>query len=108
MTQIRKTPLGYMQFTVAGTAKFLSGQTMTSPSGGTGPPTGAEFALIGVETNAVRFMDHGGTPSSSSGQPIPSSNAVEYDGNASNFAVIAQSGTATVNVSFYGAGGFSA
>jgi hypothetical protein len=108
MTQIRKTPLGYMQFTVAGTAKFVNAQTMTSPSGGTGAPSGAEFALIIAETNAIRYMDHGGTPTSGTGLPVATGGALEYDGSMANFATIAQSGTATVNITFYGSGAFNA
>jgi hypothetical protein len=108
MTQIRKSPLGYAQFTVAGSAVALGTAAMTNPAG-TAPPSGTEFCLIQPETNAIRFQDAGGTPSASVGFPVAALGAVEYDGNPATLRFIAQSGTATVNILFYGgSGGFSA
>lgn len=102
MARLVRTPLGVAQFTVAASAISLG--TVTLISGGTVNTLGAETCLIVPETNGIRYRDAGGTATASVGMPIAAAGALEYDGNIPNLSIIAQSGTATVNVAFYGGG----
>lgn len=99
MSRIVRGSLGYVQVSVAGTAK--SGTAI-------GIPTGAERVLIIPETNAIRWRDDGGTPTASVGMPAAAASGTDFDGNIANLSLIAQSGTATVNLSYYGSGAFNA
>ena len=69
-------------------------------------PPDAEFAVISIETQAVRFRDDGVDPTASDGVllPVTSSSPWVYVGTygLSRIKFIAQSGTAVLNVSFYG------
>jgi len=86
--------LGYCQLSVT-TAVSIS-----TCSGGI--PTGAFYAFIVPESNAIRIRDDGTNPTTSVGIPVATN--VPYYATVnplSNVAVISQSGTATVNVVFY-------
>lgn len=64
-------------------------------------PTGATIAEICVETQGVRYKDDGGTPTSSSGIPVPSGTCFQYAGPLSAIEFIQQSSSATLDVSYY-------
>ncbi len=81
--------LGYQQIT----------PTVATPL--TIPTGGPRWALICVDTTAVRYRDDGTAPTASIGQPIASGQCVAYSGPMGSFQVIQQSGGAVVNVSYY-------
>ncbi len=81
--------LGYQQIT----------PTVATPL--TIPTGGPRWALICVDTTAVRYRDDGTAPTSSVGQPIASGQCVAYSGPMGSFQVIQQSSGAIVNVSYY-------
>lgn len=91
--------LGYCQLSVT-TAVPIS----TCPGG---IPSGAFYAFIVPETNAIRVRDDGTNPTTTVGMPVGTN--VPYYATASaagttslsTVAVISQSGTATVNITFY-------
>lgn len=91
--------LGYCQLSVT-TAVSIS-----TCSGGI--PAGAFYAFIVPETNAIRIRDDGTNPTTTVGMPV--SAGVPYYATAtaastaplSSVAIISQSGTATVNITFY-------
>lgn len=90
------TPLGYCQFTVSNTAVALSANC-------TVPAAARQFYAV-AETAAVRWRDDGSAPTSTVGMPLPTGTQLTYTGLTSAIAaweVIAQSGTATIDVSFY-------
>lgn len=65
------------------------------------PPAGAKYAHISVSGAAVRYKDDGGTPTASSGIPVSQGASWFYQGPLSAIKFIAQSGTATLDVSYY-------
>lgn len=65
------------------------------------PPAGAAFAEICVETASVRYRDDGTAPTASVGMPVTSGTCFSYAGPLSAVQFIAQSGTASVSVSYY-------
>jgi hypothetical protein len=82
-------PLGYQQVNVSGVVDLE-------------PPNGARVALIVVESHGVRFRDDGEDPTSSTGVPLPKDDKFPYNGDLTAIRFIAQSGTAVINVSYYG------
>jgi len=86
--------LGYCQLSVT-TAVLIS-----TCSGGI--PGGAQVAYITPETAAIRWRDDGTAPTTTVGYPVPTGGTqLIYRGNLATLQVIAQSGTATVNIAFY-------
>jgi hypothetical protein len=85
--------LGYCQLSVT-TAVLVS-----TCSGGI--PAGATFAWITPETAAIRWRDDGTAPSATVGNPVSAGQQLVYGGLLASLQVVAQSGTATVNVAFY-------
>jgi hypothetical protein len=70
-------------------------------------PVGAQFALISVETAAVRWRDDGVAPTATTGVLLPETSATEpwtYVGTKGlqDIKFIAVTGTASLNVSYYG------
>lgn len=66
-------------------------------------PTGTSLILISPETQAIRYRDDGTDPTASVGYPIPVGAELRYSGgNMAAIRIIAQTGTATVNVLYYG------
>ena len=69
-------------------------------------PTDAEFAVISIETQAVRWRDDGTDPTASDGilLPVTTVGPWTYVGTfgLSRISFITTTGTATLNVSFYG------
>lgn len=67
-------------------------------------PTGSMIAIVSVESNGVRYRTDGTLPTATVGMPIASGSSVILCGLdiLTNFTVISQAGTATVNMDFYG------
>lgn len=87
-------PKGVKQLTVT-TAALLS-----SVAGGI--PAGASQAVIVPEGNAVRWADDGSTPTTSVGMPQAALQPYTFTNDLSALRFIAQSGTAILNIAFYG------
>ena len=86
----RQTPLGYQQISA-----FSTAQALTAPSGAT-------FAVISVETQAVRYRDDGTAPTASAGMPIAVGAApFVYTGSLSAIQFIPQTGSATLDIAYY-------
>lgn len=62
---------------------------------------GAGSALISVEGAAIRWRDDGTAPTSSVGQPISAGQAICYAQDLGAFQMIGQTGSPTVNVTYY-------
>jgi hypothetical protein len=65
------------------------------------PPTGATIAQICVETAPVRYRDDGIAPTVSVGIPLAAGWCGPYAGPLSAIQFIAQSGSPTIDVSYY-------
>jgi hypothetical protein len=92
-------PLGYCSLSVTGTA------VQTSTCAGTFAAL-ASYAAVCNEGNAARWRDDGAAPTASVGQPLGSGSATAptCQAMATTFSTlqwIAQSGTATLNFTFY-------
>lgn len=99
-TTYQSTPLGYAQLTVTGTAATLDA-LLAAASVPLARPPQARMMLVSVETNAIRWLDDGQVPTATYGQPIAAAADVALTTNFAQLQLIAQSGSATVNVSFY-------
>lgn len=86
-------PLGYCQLSV--TAAVL----VSTCSGGI--PSGATFAQVVTETAAIRWRDDGTAPTTTVGNPLAVAAVLTYAGLLASLQVIAQTGTAVVNIEFY-------
>lgn len=64
-------------------------------------PKGSEIAEICVETAGVRYTDDGTTPTSTVGIPVASGSCFQYGGPLNKIQFIAQSGSPTIDVSYY-------
>lgn len=66
-------------------------------------PTGSRWCLI-IPEQAVRWRDDKTAPTVSAGMPISAGQVLEYSdpSNFSNIQIISQSGSATVNVAWFG------
>lgn len=84
------TPVGYQQI-----ASFATLQTLTVPAG-------ARFAEIYVSGNACRYRDDGTNPTASVGFPLVVGTNFEYTGSLGDFAIIPETGSATIDVVYYG------
>lgn len=87
-------PLGYCQLTATGTAALIS-----TCSGGV--PARTVWAVLCVETANIRWRDDGTNPTASVGMPATAGQCIYYSGTMSAFAIISQSGSPVVNISFY-------
>jgi hypothetical protein len=85
-------PLGYAQLTGVGTSTAVSLGTI---------PDGAFIALIIAEAN-VEWRDDGTDPTSTVGMPLLANTHFPYNGDLTKLKFVAQSGTAVINVSYYG------
>lgn len=86
----KHNPLGYEQITTLSAAQGLS------------PPGGAKFALIHVETQAVRWRDDDTDPTATVGMPLPIDTYLEYTGNLGRIRFIQEAASAKLNVTYYG------
>ena len=64
-------------------------------------PTGATVAEICVETAAVRYRDDGTAATSSLGIPVSVGSCFAYSGPLSALSFTAQSGSPTLDISYY-------
>lgn len=85
--------LGYCRLSVT-TAVLIS-----TCSGGI--PAEATFAYISTETAAIRWRDDGTAPTTAIGNPLATGTVLTFMSNLATLQIIAQTGTATVNVAFY-------
>ncbi len=88
------TPLSYCQLT------SISSATLISTCSG-GVPALSEWALICVESAAIRWRDDGTNPTTSVGMPVASGACFNYSGTFAKLALIAQTGSPIVDISFY-------
>lgn len=83
------TPLGYQQLSGSGVMALTV-------------PNGATYALITIEANDVRWRDDTTNPSATVGMPLMAGTTDwQYTGNLANLKFIAQTGSTTLNVSYY-------
>ncbi len=85
---------GYQQITSLSSA---AGLTIPSPQDG----AKLNFALITVESQAVRWRDDRVAPTSSVGMRLEVGDVLEYDGNLNDIQFIEEAASATLNVSYY-------
>lgn len=84
-------PLGYQQFTVDGAAMGLPDI-----------PAAANYAIFVCVTEAVNWRDDGTAPTASTGMPLAVSTYYTFAQRPlSSVQLIAQSSSATCNVSYY-------
>ena len=76
--------------------------TSLSASAALTVPTGATFAVVVPETQAVRWRDDGTAPTSSVGMPLAAGASMNYDGDLSAVRFIEQTASAVLHVSYYG------
>jgi hypothetical protein len=94
--------LGYAQFTGVSTSVAVSLKTGVPNTGATGIPNGANSALISVESAAIRWTDDPlNPPTTAVGQPVAAGAAMVYAAQLPLFKFIGQSGSPTVNVTYY-------
>lgn len=98
---INRKPKGYRQQTVSTTALSLADLTG-------GIPSGATYARIVVETNAIRWRDDGVAATASVGmlQSAASNNEIELNSSEQlrNFSIIRDSADSVISVAYYSAG----
>jgi hypothetical protein len=93
-------PLGYRQLSVTGGAQTLVALLAAATPAYT--LSGQERAMaVEVEGNSIRWIDDKQAPTTSYGRPIAPGLAAWLMTDFSQVQVIATTGTATVNVSFY-------
>lgn len=90
----QRTCVGFAQTTVGTTATALN--TLAAI------PGGASTVEIAVETAAIRWRPDGTAPTTSVGNPVASGGTFAVEGKLSNVSIIAQAGTATLNITYYG------
>lgn len=83
-------PLGYQQIT-----SLAAAQSLTVPSGAT-------WAIISAETQAVRYRDDGTNPTAAVGQPLPVNVDLPYSGDLTRVKFIEQTASAKINITYYG------
>lgn len=88
------SPLGYCQLT-----SLASSTLVSSCSGGIPALTG--WAVICIETNAIRWRDDGVAPTAAVGMPIVAGQCFNYSGTFATLRLIAQTGSPVANISFY-------
>lgn len=85
-------PLGYAQASLT-TVQALSALLAV--------PSGATYAVISPETNGFRWRDDGTNPTAAIGMPVAAGATLTYDGDLSAIKLVSQTGTCTVNVSYF-------
>lgn len=82
-------PAGYVQ------------QSVTTAAALSTIPAQATFALINVESGAIRWRDDGTNPTASVGTPLSAGQTLTYDGSLAALKVVSQSGTSVLSVAYY-------
>lgn len=88
------TALGYCQI-----ASIDASTALSACAGGV--PTGANFAVIQPEAQAIRYRDDGTAPTTTVGYPVAVGASFTRSGNLSNVRVISATSGAKLNVLFY-------
>jgi hypothetical protein len=82
-----------------------SGKQMLSPTVSTAvslsAPKGASWALLQPLSANVRWWDDGSAPTVSQGFQLAAGTYLEFTGDLKKFQAIAESGTPTLNVTYY-------
>jgi hypothetical protein len=68
-------------------------------------PAGTGIAEICIETQAARYRDDGGVPTTSSGVPVAAGSCFQYAGPLNKIQFIGQTTGATMDVSYYKSSG---
>lgn len=93
-----RKPLGYRQHTVSTTVIDLDDMTG-------GIPNGATFAIVTVETNAIRWRDDGVAVTTTVGtlQSAATNNQIELHSSESirNFSIVRNAADSVVSVAYY-------
>lgn len=87
-------PLGYCQLAA------ISGATAVSTCTG-GIPARTAWATICVSNAAIRWRDDGTNPTATVGMPVGVGQCLYYNSKFSALVVIPQSGSPTLDISFY-------
>lgn len=87
---IAKFPVGYEKLTGLSAAKALQSV-----------PTQANFALIQVEGQAVRYRDDGTNPTVTDGMRAAVGAVLEYDGDLNGIKFIELAASATLHILYY-------
>lgn len=94
------TPMGYESITVGATAIGFT-STLITPTGG----TPAQYALVTVETNDLRYREDGVSPTNSEGHLVPDGQTIEVCGQTTlqrvRFIEAVEAANATIKVSYY-------
>lgn len=85
----RQVNLGYQQLTVHTAASALT------------VPSRANLAVICSTTQNTRLRDDGTAPTASTGLPLLAGQPFTYDGQLDKVQLIAEAGTATVEILYY-------
>lgn len=85
---------GYQQITSLSSA---AGLTVPTNKDGTKP----NYAIITVQTQAVRWRDDGTAPTTTVGMPMAVGQTLYYDGDLNAIKFIEQTASAALNVSYY-------
>ena len=91
------TCMGYQQITSLSSAANLTVPQRT-PNGENSKPV---FALIVVESQAVRWRDDKTAPTANIGMPLAVGSTLQYDGDLTNIQFIEQVAGAKINISYY-------
>ena len=83
-------PRGYQQITSLSSATSLT------------VPTGAQIAWIQAESQNIRLRDDGTAPSATVGFIITTTDPLRYDGDLRDVQLIEVTGSAKVNILYYG------
>jgi hypothetical protein len=84
--------LGYQQSTSLSTSAAINLPNI---------PANAGSYLLAVESAGIRWRDDGTDPTSSVGQPVASGQALCYGNDAHAVRIIAQTGSPTIDVTYY-------
>lgn len=98
-TYVNLQPVGYQLLTATSAAS--AGLTVPTPSTG---QTAADLCTVVAETAAIRWRDDStanGSVNGTSGNPLAVGQYMTYDGVLQSLRFAAQTGTATIHVSYY-------
>jgi hypothetical protein len=84
--------LGYQQATSVSTSSAINLPSI---------PSNAASYLLSVESAGIRWRDDGTDPTSTVGQPVSAGQALCYGNDPHAVRLIGQTGTPTINVTYY-------
>jgi len=97
-----KTTYAFEKISVAGTAVGFTATQIVKPSTTNGQGRIAEFALVTVETDQIRYRTDGTDPDATTGHLLDPGDALELDNHDDirRFKAIRVTATATIQVSY--------